>query len=516
MRKTFTFIFALLLTSLVGLSQNSTVGGIIDVNTTWSGDTIFVDEDVIINDDITLTIDPGVVVIFNDFYKIDVQGTILAEGTEGNIIEFTVLDTTGYYDFSHTGWDGIDFDNNDGSMDDNDESVFDYCAFYFGKADSDGGAIYTSYFSKILIENSLFKYNYASTNGGAINIQNEAEPVISKCDFIDNSAYEGGGAINIGCYDDSEKFDQAIIKNCYFANNKTWYADDSYYGGGALKISGYSDAYVYNNIFENNSSLSQGGAMITSGYSNPFVVNNLFVNNTAEHNGGAIGLKYYAGGYFINNTIVNNYSGNEGGAISIGCDNDSCYFANNIIGGNSDLDNDYDQFYINSEDGEMKFYNNDIEGGLADYTSIVKSNNIDEDPLFVDEAGEDFSVESGSPVIDAGITITVIGMPDTDLLGNPRIAGDAIDLGAIETVFSTGIRDANSYDRIGIYPNPSNGIFTIEAQGSVEILNINGQVLKSIYLNNDNSTKVDISEFKTGVYLVRFKDGSKTQRIIKL
>ena len=171
--------------------------------------------------------------------------------------------------------------------------------------------------------------------------------------------------------------------------------------------------------------------MIVSGYATPYIINNLFVNNTAEHNGGAVALKYYAGGYHINNTVVGNYSGNNGGAYSIGCYNDSCFFANNIIGGNTDLDDDYDQFYIKSPDDDMKFYNNDIEGGLT-YTETVNSNNFDEDPEWIDQGNGDFRLACTSPCKDIAKD-TLNYFPEFDLLGLPRLVDVNYDLGAYET-----------------------------------------------------------------------------------
>ncbi len=525
MKKLFTLFIALVILSFVINAQNFTVNltnDTIDVNTTWAYDTVFMDATLCILDDVTLTIDPGTVIMFNDFYKIKVEGTMLSQGAETDTIKYTVADTTGYYNFTHTGWDGIDFDTTGVNMDDNDTTRFSYCAFYFGRESDDyygGGVFRILYYSKIIIDNSLFRYNYSDDNagtGGAIGIQYEAEPIIKNCKFLDNNAEEGGGAINIGCYIDDTKFDQPIIKNCYFANNHSLYSG-SYYGGGAIKLSGYTDALVVNNIFENNSSLSQGGAMITSGYCQPYIVNNLFVNNTAEHNGGAIGIKYYAGGYFINNTVVGNYSGNNGGAVSIGCSNDSVFFANNIIGGNTDLDNDYDQFYIDTEDEFMKFYNNDIEGGLETvYTQIIYVDNIDEDPLFIDAVGGNFKLQDISPCINVGKDTTDY-IPEYDLAGVQRIIDGNIDLGAYEYNPYENINTLNN-NLFTISPNPANDFIYITVNDAevvnLEIRNINGQL---IYLNQiNNRCIINTETFAKGIYLVTISSdkSSSTHKLI--
>jgi predicted outer membrane repeat protein len=515
MRNFFTLIFAFLMLSLGAISQNVTVNDTIDVSATWSADTIFVDTNIVILDDVILTIDPGVKVIFNDFYHIDVKGTILAEGTEGNKIEFTVLDTSGYHDFSHTGWDGIEFND---PADDNDESVFDYCSFSFAKEESnDGGAIRIYDYKDVSITNSIFKYNQTDNKGGAIGIEEDAEAFIDNCTFLYNVAEYGGGAISVGCYS-GEYYVAPIIQNSHFEGNQSL---STSYGGGAIKTSAYAKTRIINNTITGNSSNHHGGGILASGYGAPFIYGNLIYNNTSDgYYGGGIKISYDSSPYIANNTIIGN-DAYYGGGIHCGYYDGTTTIVNNIIISNTASDSgDNLYLYFSGNDREVIMAYNLLEEGEdeiyldGDVFFGVNENNIDEDPLFADYGSEDFSVESGSPVIDAGATL--FGIPDIDLLGNPRISGSAVDIGAIETVFSTGIRNANSFDQIGVYPNPSNGVFTIEAKGNAEILNANGQILKTIEMNDSNSTRVDISEYKTGVYFIRFKNGNKTQKIIVL
>ena len=62
-------------------------------------------------------------------------------------------------------------------------------------------------------------------------------------------------------------------------------------------------------------------------------------------------------------------------------------------------------------------------------------NNLDEDPLFANSAEGYLQLLPGSPAIDAGDS-TVLGLPATDILGNPRIIGETIDMGAYEGTVS--------------------------------------------------------------------------------
>jgi hypothetical protein len=52
---------------------------------------------------------------------------------------------------------------------------------------------------------------------------------------------------------------------------------------------------------------------------------------------------------------------------------------------------------------------------------------MDADPMYVDAAGGDLHLLSGSPCIDAGHNWAIAGLADTDLDGNPRFAADEAD-----------------------------------------------------------------------------------------
>ncbi len=59
---------------------------------------------------------------------------------------------------------------------------------------------------------------------------------------------------------------------------------------------------------------------------------------------------------------------------------------------------------------------------------------IDVDPLFVDPARDDYHLTWNSPCRDSGNSF-LFGMPPTDFEGDPRIALDAVDMGADEFHF---------------------------------------------------------------------------------
>ncbi|MBN2891755.1 MAG: T9SS type A sorting domain-containing protein [Bacteroidales bacterium] len=638
MRKIFTFFIALAMINFVANAQNTTVSDSIHSNATWSGDTVFVDADIVIDDDIILTIDPGVVVVFNDYYKIKVDGTILANGLEGDTIQFTVTDTTGFWnDYNHVGWDGIEFDNSSGDMDDNNPSSFDYCKFTFAKENDDGGVFYIEYIKEIYITNSMFMYNYSGDRGGVISMQYGSEGLIDNCIFKYNYGEDDGGCIDVSEYDNQYEWNEVIISNCIFDSNYSGdnggvintaayantqiinnimtnnYCEDA---GGAIQQGGYGTVLIMNNFIAYNYAESHGGAIQTAGYSKSIIMGNVILGNYTEYHGGGIKITYETSSDIINNTIVGNEAEYGGGGIHSGEYEGHVKIYNNIIGGNVDSTTNGGNMFLALDDKSYDIQYNDIEYGFDGilmysgdfYNYGIYDNNIDEDPLFVDLMSGDFSVECGSLVIDAGTM--VMGMPMYDIVGNPRINGMSVDMGAVETVTNamvtsdpeniavdqgsdatftvvaeiaeaylwqisedfgatwTDLADDANYSgtttdvltvsgtmlsmnadmfrcmisgpcedapsapaflivnstanlnstssEVAIYPNPSNGIFTIQAQGNVEITNVNGQVIKTIDMNNVNSTKVDMTDFGTGIYFVRIssENTNTVQKII--
>jgi len=73
-------------------------------------------------------------------------------------------------------------------------------------------------------------------------------------------------------------------------------------------------------------------------------------------------------------------------------------------------------------------------------------------------------------------------------------------------------------ESLKIYPNPANDYLTVEAlpKSDIEILNIEGQIIKRL-ITNDNFTTVDLSNLSGGVYTMRIKtdEGIIVKKLIK-
>jgi len=433
MKKIYLLLMGIVIFSFYAKAQNYIVDAAndtIDVSTTWDYDTVFVDITLTILDDVVLTIESGTAIVFNGFHGFEVEGALVSLGTEADSICYTVADTTGFYnDFDHLGWDGFKFDNDDESMDDNDASIFAYCKFSYAKCTSgDGGVFEVEYYSDLTITHSDFEYNYCYDDGGAIQLYYVEGAFISHCKFIENWAEGHGGAIDL-----YECTGSPVISHCIFDGN---YADDA---GGAIKAGGYSSTQIINNVFINNYCTEHGGAIMSSGYSNNMIYGNFFKENYSEQHGGAIKVAYYASTQIVNNTILDNEAEYGGGAIQCGDDGGLLFMRNNIIRGNIDSTSTGGNLFLAFGEGKtVDIANNNIGGGFEgiciyndDFIGVFE-NNIDEDPMFVDEENGDFSLMCGSPCINSGLNTN--SMPEFDMYGNIRLSGYTVDIGMAETL----------------------------------------------------------------------------------
>ena len=81
-----------------------------------------------------------------------------------------------------------------------------------------------------------------------------------------------------------------------------------------------------------------------------------------------------------------------------------------------------------------------------------------------------------------------------------------------------GIHELDQHDFI-LYPNPTSGLINIDnsliSDKFVEIYNYQGSLTRSLHLT-ESTEKIDISDLKTGIYFLRFKDKANDNCIIKI
>jgi len=452
---------------------------------TMAGHPYIVMGDITIPDGQTLVIDPGVWVKFSDQVQFKVYGAIKAIGDTSNTgsIVFTAIDL-------ELGWGHILFDNTPAG---NQTSVFRHCVFEYGFAPypvpytspfNCGGAIAVQGYDDIIIENCLFQHNRAL-----------------------NDAYwkASGGAIALWS-------SNPIINNCVFRNNSATCT-------GAIVLSYGSSPTVANCLFYGNQSLMNttygAGAIMVFENSSPVLLNNTFTNNHSNFKGGAIEVHSMANPDLINNIFWNNTAPQ------------------------------YNEIYISTNDCNVDFQYNNIEGGQAGIGPFgigtgVYENNIDADPVFFDVLALDYQLGAGSPCIDAGIPdVAGLNLPWVDLLGNCRIwdggvNGAIVDMGPYEygsipcVVGIEKVDPGKSALELTSYPNPFTGSTTIEfvisenAMVEVAIYNQLGQLVTTLVKEKLTAgtyqTAWQAGNAPEGIYLCRMKAGSKflTNKIVKV
>jgi hypothetical protein len=309
----------------------------------------------------------------------------------------------------------------------------------------------------------------------------------------------------------------ALVENCQIKN----------FEGGIFYLSSNDDLMpedltidilsceFSNHVYHNQSTphYTRGLSVFGFGGMNLNIINNTFTENHLF--GPSIGSAPLRVAYgmeveLINNIIYNNSSHSV------------------IIEGNSE--------YMPVVTMHHNIIENGLDGLLTNGSYILNwddETNWDFDPMFFGEGAYPYSLQAGSPAIDAGTLELPVGveLPEFDLAGNPRIMGSGIDLGAYEynPYSNPVIVEELEYSTLIIYPNPMHlnqgrGSVTInyltdkiEAEYELSIYNIKGQRLRKLKIENVISKMNTINwdccdsdgeKVTAGVYFLRItKDG---------
>lgn len=487
MKKQFITLVLLAFSVLLAHAQNIEVIGY--QNGTWEADTVFVIGNVSVRE--SLFIQPGTTVVFQGHYGIRVENGafIKAIGTEADSITFTVSDTTGFhlFNFGRGGWNGI-------HLYDARASRFDYCRFEYGKAarddDQDGGALRIIDCDDVEISHSTLYCNFSREHGGALNAE-WSKVVMHDCDVRNNQTYTeldtvyfmyGGGLRFINC-------DVELIKTDFRYNIGQGAI------GGALSLDSCV-VKIDRCKFEHNYGINGGGLyLIRSNDWDCSITNSLFANNTSGHFGGGLAISD-SSPLLGNLTVANNHS------IGVNCGGIFFYqysspvLWNCIVYGNTNdapLEEPVQMWAWTYEGNAPQFHNCLVQYGLENisgYENIqVYENCLDEDPLFIDPENEDFNIGADSPCHDAGALDTPNEILEGyDLLGNLRVLGNGIDIGAYEFDL-TGIQEiAKNENLIHIAGNPitasSYAEIELENDGivSARVYSTEGKLLVNKYL----------------------------------
>ena len=291
-------------------SQTYISGGIFS-DTTWSSqyNPYIINGDVVIFEDITLTIENGVEIRIKPNTKIDLRGSIIANGTIQDSI-YISIDTI---PSSNTYWDGIILGNSFSLQID---------------------------FNYIKAENADILFNCALASGNI---------TITNCNFSNNN-YVISGYNGVGITIDSSGFSNnnyaisdhnwTVVSNSTFINN----------------MYGFYNAYtvnIDNCVFENN---TEAGIM---GNTSQGTIRNCNFNNNKN------GLEYniYNGSATENTYIENNYFGCNNIGFKIGsCTNNISHISSNTFEKNTE----YDIYYTGANNCDLgnNCWNSTIEDSI--------------------------------------------------------------------------------------------------------------------------------------------------------
>lgn len=278
-----------------------------------------------------------------------------------------------------------------------------------------------------LVQNNTYDYASGECNGGGLGHDSgdRQDTCAIDCVFRNNLSTHGGGARVKG-----------VLVGCTFEKNT------SNNGGGIYLQAGAA----YNCLVRDN--YSKGNAGGVDAYGMCLLANSVVVNNVAESTIGGVSVRSWnretsnSGSDIINCTIVGNSQKTAGnGAVWCGLrldvrNNPSRAFVNNVVWGNSAAGVVQNIQLGGYPQGYGTRTNNAFQGTIninAEYISLDSTNMAVNGPQFIDPANGNYAFAWSSPLYNAGLNAAVEKLVgDEDILGNARMQGENIDLGAVE------------------------------------------------------------------------------------
>jgi hypothetical protein len=280
------------------------------------------------------------------------------------------------------------------------------------------------------IKGNLITGNTADYQGGGIYCGGvNGYPVISDNIIIGN----GSNVTGAGIY---------CAKSAATIRNNTITENQANHSGGGMYITD-SLVVISGNIISKNSTPIYGGGVVCNNDSDLEFSNNLVYLNSAQRGGGFY-CSISSSPNLYNNTFSQNSASSFGGGIIMGYD---CFptVTNTVVWNNTAPTGPE----IQNNTGIVTF--SDVKGGWPGL------GNIDQDPLFVNPAADDYHLAWTSPCINRG---TNVGAPVEDFEGDARPFMGTVDMGADEFT--------------GIHPLEANVFTLFETTGGTVSFTLNG------------------------------------------
>lgn len=379
-----------------------------------------------------------------------------------------------------------------GTTDDNEFQIID-CEFTGNRAiylistpgaEPSGGAFGAEYAAvgnpvrnKVLAENCFIYQNEADSYGGGVravyNGGNENQFILRNCVIRDNESSKSGGGLQV---DALGAYAQASIERCEFRGNKSPEGLGVYVGRLVPSPFSQDQNIVFSNCtFTEHDNLGQSNPVFRIYYANATLYNCTIAWNSAE----ALSVRTN-GKFSLQNSLFHNPGYRSYADTLIQFPAPPRVFS---LGGNMTSDSTL-KFRFSSAD----FYNTD--------------------PLLVPDS---LGLALGSPAVDMGV------MPDSaydaDRYGNIRTQGLGIDIGAVESPFTTSTLQPGSVSHmIEVFPHPVSSQAKIrlrnpwQGEVSVRIMDVKGSPVWETTVNK-SSTEVLIEArldiFPSGLYLLQ-------------
>ncbi len=285
---------------------------------------------------------------------------------------------------------------------------------------------------------------------------------------IKNAYSDGYGAVTMG--------DDGIVANCIITDNTS----------SGILCEAEGSLVIVNCLIARNAAELGGGIWCTGG-AKPNIINCTIAGNMANYGGGVLAQSvkvyeeedetiYTSHPVMINSIIRDNLALYGGSQICVGYGDDASELSTTIA-----VAAEVTVLYSNVQGGSAGIY--------KDPNSTVNwgDGNINSDPKFVDKYNGDYHILFNSTCRDTGFSLAVAEY-DTDLDGNPRKVGNAVDMGAYE------IQDMVTVDKMTMLIN-NNGQLNFALKGTFDTESISGLDVKVRFGDYEQVLTINASNF---------------------
>lgn len=476
-----------------------------EVSGTWTDDFLYiVFGNAFVPQGKSLTIEPGTVIKFEDYYDFDIYGELTARGTEIEPVIFTSLDENP----EPGAWQYIEF--HEGASD---VSKLEYCIIEYGRMIKTTGCDVTISHCNI----RQFSYYAINCHNCSPVIEHNVITAFRECGIILNFCEE----VRVRRNEIAWPGPSSHLLGGIFVNTSSGMINGNYIHdlaeqagdqGAGICFDESPQITCINNIITK----CGDGIEIHAAFTRPSwvsVKNNLLYGNF-DHGIYQYGLENVPA-TISGNIIMANDTG-----ISGDTEHSDITVTYNLVMDNTSADYDIDI------PGIGQLVANNMNGDPCDPYF-----NISLDPQFDDPQNSDFHLTEDSPCIDAGDNAMVDFLADK--AGNIRVwdgNGDgmaSVDIGPYEfgaPVFASVVEPESSL--INIYPQPCNDFVMVSLTGNYDqlqfrLLDMNGKVVLEKKTDGglpDNKFNLNVSSLKRGVYMLNIsaRGLTKTIKLIKL